>query len=108
MIVAASGGASQPPTAAIAPHPDAVRLLGSITPTGIPLQAPARVFQGDHWRHGRVVATGATWCAVSMERHGIACVRDRRNILVGEEWSFYEAACRQWRREQKKRNGGEA
>lgn len=105
MIVAASGLPMQAAVADVPQHPDAVRLLGSIIPSGLPLNAPAHVFCGDQWRQAVIVATGLTSCQVSMQRHGLACVHDRRNLLLADEWTSYAKACAKWRRDHKQEAG---
>ena len=93
----------QVPAALVPQHPDAVRLMGGVIPSGLPLGGHARLFVGDGWRQGTITATGTTWVEFSMQRHGTTTAYDRRNILLDHEWASYEAACRKWQRDQKKR-----
>jgi hypothetical protein len=107
MTLAASGLPMQATVADVPQHPDAARLMGCIIPSGLPLNAPAHVFCGDHWRQAVIVATGLTSCQVSMQRHGIASIHDRRNLLLDHEWASYAKACAKWRREHKQQEAGE-
>lgn len=106
MNLTASGLAVQAP-AAVELHPDAIRLQGGITPSGMPLGSHARLFVGDGWRQGTITATGVAWVQFSMQRHGTTTAYDRRNILLADEWTSYAKACAKWRREHKQQEAGE-
>jgi len=81
--------------------PDALRLLGAIIPSGIAIGSKAAAFMGNCWRTGVVVATGVTTVSLSMERHGLCTIHDRRNLLVGDEHANYQKALRKWLKDHK-------
>lgn len=86
--------------------PDSVRLLGPLwTASGLTLQSPCRLYAGDHWRSGRVIATGSTFALVSTPAGPIRCT-DRRNLLVAEEAVLFKRQTAAFRRAVRKRQEG--
>ena len=81
--------------------PDSIRLLGPLwTASGLTLQEPCRVYAGDHWNTGRLVATGET-CALVKTSAGLARCEDRRNLQTSDEALLFKRHQTQWRRERK-------
>jgi hypothetical protein len=79
--------------------PDALRLAGCPTPSGLNIGDRASAYCGSEWRTGLITATGLTWVVVTTMRYGTQTVFDRRNLLVGGEAASHRRAMAKWRRE---------
>ena len=87
--------------------PDSIRLLGPLwTSSGLTLQAPCRLYAGDHWRSGTITATGITFALVSTPAGVVRC-SDRRNLLTSTEAADFKRQTAAFRRLCKKRQGGQ-
>ena len=86
--------------------PDANRLLGPLwTASGLTLQAPCRLYAGESWRSGLIVATGST-SAMIRTAGGLERCTDRRNLQTMEEAEAFKRETAAFRRLLKKRQGG--
>ena len=86
------------------PSPDAIRLLGTLVPSGLTIGCRASFYVGDGWRSGIVTATGLTSATVETTRHGTSVVHDKRNLLIGAAAGRHRRALAKWRRD----HGGES
>jgi len=81
--------------------PDSIRLLGPLwTASGLTLQEPCRLYAGDHWRTGSLVATGETFALVKTSA-GLERCEDRRNLQTSDEALLFKRHQTKWRRERK-------
>ena len=93
--------------ARLSESPDSNRLLGPLwTSSGLTLQAPCRLYAGDHWRSGTITATGETWALVRSSA-GLERCSDRRCLQTKEEAEFFKRQMAAFRRLLKKRQGGQ-
>jgi hypothetical protein len=102
--------ASGNPDPAILPNltqsPDSIRLLGPLwTPSGLTLQAPCRIYAGDHWRSGKIAATGETFATIRTAE-GLERCCDRRSLQTEEEAKVFKKEMAAFRRLCKKRQQG--
>ncbi len=86
--------------------PDSIRLSGPCwTPSGLTLQAPCRLYAGNHWRAGTVAATGETFALIRTSG-GLERCSDRRNLQSKEEAEAFKRQTAAFRRLLKKRQEG--
>jgi len=99
---------TSPDAAWLSESPDSVRLLGPHwTCSGLTLQAPCRLYAGDHWRSGTITATGITFALVSTSA-GLERCSDRRNLQSMEEADLFKKETAAFRRIcRKRRQGGQ-
>lgn len=86
--------------------PDSIRLLEPVwTSSGLTLQGGCRLYVGDHWRSGKVVATGLTdqgeGFAVVKTAKGTARCTDRRNLQTTEEARLFKNHQARWKNQRK-------
>ena len=94
-----SSGVVQPFYTPPIESPDSVRLLASIwTASGLTLQAPCRLYCGNHWRSGTITATGEAF-ALIQTKEGQARCSDRRNLLTAEEARQFKNAQARFKRQ---------
>ena len=103
---AASGNPDPTILPNLAESPDSHRLLGPLwTASGLTLQAPCRLYAGECWRSGLIVATGST-SAMIRTAGGLERCTDRRNLLTEDEAVLFKKEAAAFRRLCKKRMEG--
>jgi hypothetical protein len=98
-VASASGSWQAPSADFFEPSPDALRLLGTLVPSGLTIGSQASFFVGDGWRSGVITATGLTSATIETTRFGTSVVHDRRNLLIGPEAGRHRRALAKWRRD---------
>ncbi len=87
--------------------PDSKRLSAPVwTASGLTLQAPCKLYAGNHWRAGTIVATGETFALIRTSA-GLERTEDRRNLQTEAEAVLFKKETASFRRLLRRRQGGQ-